>query len=68
MTVPACAWVSCPGVVKSVTFDLEWTTRATELVPHLLEESLEGRLLDGDQSAPYLVPCVMVATETGSVR
>ena len=67
MAIPTGPWVGRPGVIKTVTLDLERATRTAQLVPHFLKEALEGRLLYSDQSAADLVPRIMMTTEKKAV-
>ena len=41
MSIPPGPGVGSPGIIKPVSLDLERTTRAAQLVAHLLEKSLE---------------------------
>ena len=63
MTIASGAGVGCPGVIKSVAFDLERTAGATQFVSHLLEESFKWGLLYFFQFASQSVSCIMVTTE-----
>ena len=63
MAIPPGPWVGRPGVIKTVTLDLERATRTAQLVSHFLKEALEWRLLYSDQSAADLVPRIMMTTE-----
>ena len=64
MSIPSGPGVGGPGIVEPVSLYLERSTGTAELVAHLLEESLERRLLDCYQSTSDLVPCIMLTAET----
>ena len=49
--------------VEAVPLDLEGPAGAGELVAHLAEEALEGRVLGGDQPGAQLVTGVVAAPE-----
>ena len=63
MSISSCSRVGSPGIIESVAFNLEWSTRTTQFVAHLLKKSFERRLLDSHQLASDLVSSVMMAAE-----
>jgi len=48
-------------LVEAVALDLEWPARARQLVPHLLEQALEGRVLGRDEARAQPVARLVAA-------